>query len=108
MTRLVGLKHLQPYPEPLLEGLLERIYLIILLFKKIGEFPLVEGSFKNLIRTNLPFEIHGSLNFISQTSFTSSNCFLIFIDHREVQELKRRNKQELKQRSNYGYLNKFN
>jgi len=108
LTRLVGLKHLQPYPEPLLEGLLERIYLIILLFKKIGEFPLVEGSFKNLIRTNLPFEIHGSLNFISQTSFKSSNCFLIFIDHREVQELKRRYKQELKQRSNYGYLNKFN
>jgi len=42
--------------EPLLTGFIERRidFIFIFGFEKLGEFPLVEGSFKNLIEVDLP------------------------------------------------------
>ena len=55
LTRLVGLRRLDLDEENSLTGFIERgigFHLLVLI--KLGEFPLVEGSFRNLIEVRLP------------------------------------------------------
>jgi len=75
-------------------------------FEKLGEFPLVEGSFRNLIEIYLPEGL---------SSFDYKNLHVLFvfivvlflIDCGIVSNFAERNEQELKQRSNYGKLKKY-
>ena len=76
-------------------------------FEKLGGFPLVEGSFRNLIYIDLPHGLN-SLDHKNFMSLESIFCFLLFlIDHEILWDFVERNKQELKQRSNYGKLKKY-
>ena len=74
-------------------------------FEILGEFPLVEGSFKNLIEVELPHEISSLDDEISCLRILFLLLFLI--DHRILSDFVERNKEELKQRSNYGKLKKY-
>ena len=70
LTRLVGLRRLNLFSEPSLQGF-KKIWLIILFFVLKGEFPLIEGSFKNLVRsflhsfTSKPFNLIAIINILS-------------------------------------------
>ena len=56
VTRLALLEKLGLGHEPLLTGFIERRigFIFIFLFEKLGEVPLVEGSFRSLIEVGLP------------------------------------------------------
>jgi len=55
LTRLILLEKIGFGRDPLLTGFIERRvgFIFIFPFEKLGEFPLVEGSFRNLIEANL-------------------------------------------------------
>jgi len=77
-------------------------------FEKLGEFPLVEGSFKNLIYIGLSREI-SSLDDKNRHILEFYFYFVVFlIDRGILSDFVARNNQELKVRSNYGKLKKFN
>jgi len=61
LTRLGGLKEFLLLQEPLLTGFLKIIFQI----NKIGEFPLVEESFQNLIEVGLHTAISSNTNDIT-------------------------------------------
>jgi len=75
-------------------------------FEKLGEFPLVEGSFRNLIELSLP---HGVSSLEDKILFlrTYFHLLLFFIDLGILSDFVERNEQELKERSNYGKLKKY-
>jgi len=59
LTKLVGLKVLNLRSEGLLEGfIIGRFGYFLKTF--LGEFPLVEGSFQNLIQIHLPSDQNGN------------------------------------------------
>ena len=74
-------------------------------FDKLGEFPVVEGSFKNLIEVKLPL---GIFSFDDENLYVLKSILLMFlIDLGIVRDFVERNKEELKHRSNYGKLKKY-
>jgi len=94
--------------EPLLTGFIERRigFIFIFLFEKLGEVPLVEGSFRSLIEVGLP---PGISSLDDENLHVLESILLLFlIDLGILSDFVTRNNQELKERSNYGKLKKFN
>jgi len=75
-------------------------------YEKLGEFPLVEGSFRNLIGIDLPYRVS---SFNDEILFLRTYLFLLLllIDRGILSDFAARNKQEFKERSNYGKLKKY-
>ena len=73
-------------------------------FEKLGEFPLVEGSFRNLIHINLPLGISSLDDEILLVLESIICCF--WLDFQEANQFAKKN-EELKERSNYGKLKKY-
>jgi len=81
--------------------------------KKLGEFPLVEGSFKNLTFIGLPSAKFQSSHENKFNQFSNEfRCAFFFLDLEEVIKFAKRNKEEFSQTlraqgKNYGYFNKY-
>jgi len=66
LSRLANLKSLDFRGENFLTGFIlkeELAFIFIFWFEKLGEFPLVEGSFRNLIQIYLPDAISSLITF---------------------------------------------
>ena len=73
-------------------------------FDKLGEFPLVEGSFRNLIQIDFP---DGLSSLDDKNLHVLESILLFLIDRDEVMEFAERNLKRLFERKNYGYFNKY-
>jgi len=85
--------------EFFLEGLYYWFYYWV--FKILGEFPVAEGSSRNLVSCLLPRGIP------SKTIY-QSDSWLWFLDYEEMREFIERNREQSYLHKNYGYLNNFN
>jgi len=103
---LVGLRGLYILFEEALEGFLQRRigFIFIFWFLILGEFPLVEGSFRNLIQIDFP---DGLSSLDDKNLHVLESILLFLIDRDEVMEFAERNLKRLFERKNYGYFNKY-
>jgi len=92
--------------EEALEGFLQRRigFIFIFWFLILGEFPLVEGSFRNLIQIDFP---DGLSSLDDKNLHVLESILLFLIDRDEVMEFAERNLKRLFERKNYGYFNKY-
>jgi len=81
-------------------------------FKKIGEFPLIEGSFKHLTFVYCPVSMNYAVPILSSYFCKQILNGIIIscwkhLDDDEVKEFTKKNQEESKHSNNYGFLNKF-